>query len=342
MIVQILFSFLYIFASTLLSGSAFRRNRGVADVILRGFCIQFALFSICYYLTLFVLHSRSMVVLEVMYLIVSSPLVVYGVFRHICFRKQVQSKFLKSIASMVSNKMISFPALAVIVYQAIRVGALEPFSISDNAEYYRVITAMVDKGEVYALGFSGKYIITPWYPYEAIIARITGCHGVIIASTVLPVFLVSLAYCALWRLGQTLYYDNDRKNYLFLLISAVVTELMLILADPAAYMLVWPTWGKNIPPSVICLVLFSLFLEMANKEHADGISIIWMFVFSIVAANTTAASMVAIPVQLFALSIIYLLREKRIDLCIASGVAILPEIVQFVLYCLYARGVLNL
>ncbi len=340
--VQLFLAFIYIIIITVMIGSAFKRSTGIADVMLRGFIFQLVVFSLCYYITVFILHTMSLDILARLYLFSTSLVAIYGGCRVIWHRGQVKSMLMELSASISSNKVYAFASLVIISCQVVRAGIMEPISISDNCEYYQVITAMVEKGEVYASGFAAKYVTSSWYPYEAFLARFTGCHGTIIASTVLPVLLILLAYCALWRLGQVVFEGDNRKNCLFLFIAAIVTEGMLINADPAAYMLVWPTWGKNLPPTIVCPLLLALFIEQAKMPQIDVRATVWMFLLSVVAANATAASMLAVPLQMFALSIVFLFRKKRIDLCLMSVVVIIPEIIQFILYVMFSSGRLAL
>ncbi|MBE5907616.1 MAG: hypothetical protein E7278_02125 [Lachnospiraceae bacterium] len=340
--VQLFFCFFYIVLVTVMVGAAFSCSRGITDLVLRGFVFQLALFSMCYYIAILIMHIKSMNVLAGMYLAIISLVGLLGAFRLVRCRRQVQTMLLEQSMLFSKNRAFVLAPIIVIVYQILRVVICEPFSISDSCEYYGLITGMVEKSEIYPLGFSAKYITTTWYPYEAFLARLTGCHGVVIASTVLPFFLVLLSYCALWRLGKTIFNGDVRKNCLFILATGLISEMMLVLADSAAYMLVWPTWGKNIPPSIICPLLFALFLEQANRVHIDAKTLIWMFLLSFVAATTTAASMIAIPIQMFALALIYFFREKRIDLCLMCVVVIVPELFQFIIYVFFSRGMLTL
>lgn len=339
---QIALAFSYILMLTVLAGAAFKGCRGCADLLLRGFVVQLGVFSVCYYVTVLLLRSRSMNLLSAIYLPIIAVISAYGTYRIIRMRHKVRERLHSVFTMFFENKLYAILAIVAVGYQTLRIGFMEPFALSDNIAYYRVITGMVDSGEIYSVGFTGKYITTSWYVYEAMVARLTGCHGVVVASTVLPSFMTLLGYGALWRFGQTVFANDNNKNLLFIFFSALVTEGMLIIADPAAYMLVWSAWGKNIPPAIVCPMLFALFMECARQKDLKYQTICWMVLYSFIGANATAATIIAIPLQMFALSVIYLVRDKRWKLVMAGAVTILPEVFQFTVYRLFVMGVLPL
>lgn len=327
-------------------------KQSVAETYLKGSLITFGVFSLCYYVVLLILRDTSMVTLGRWYQVTMIPLLILGGIRW--FRGRVgYRKRLQDVVELFRRPTIWMCfALVLALFHVVRVGWFQPFALSDSQTYDALIHDMAQTGVIYGQAprtgqilsslseVDPRYIITSWYVYEAYIARITGVHALIVTETVIPMFILLLSYLALWMLSECFFGGDMDRRWGFLFLCGVLSEAQLVFQDAAAYMLIWPAWGKNLVSSIICPLIAALFLRLVLQESGAVETTFLLALCSFVAANASAASMMAIPVELGALCLVFGIAKRRIGLFVVSGIAIVPIGVQFVLYKLFVSHLL--
>ncbi len=117
--------------------------------------------------------------------------------------------------------------------------------------------------------------------------------------------------------------------------------MRLILGEQAAYMLVWPQWRKSIASSITCTIVAAWFLRLEREEQIRWGDVIWLLVFVFAGTLTTPATMMAIPLEIGALSLAHLIRDRHIKPLFIGIIGGLPCVFQFVFYEIYQKGMLT-
>lgn len=119
------------------------------------------------------------------------------------------------------------------------------------------------------VGELAKEVASPWTIYIALVAKILNVHPAIIAHTVLPGVLVTMAYGIYWLIAGRVYKKNFRKQCLLVAIIAIVNLFFTNSDQTQAVFLLTRIWqGKAIVAAIMIpflCYLMMLFYRM-NKE----------------------------------------------------------------------------
>lgn len=347
-----LVAFIYLLIIPLIIGMCIGIKRGLAELYLSGFLLMFGVFSVCYYVVIFLLHSSSMVMMGRLYQIVLVPFLIGGVIRFIRDRKDVEVKLREGIWCFQDERLWVFLAVALIVVQIVRVGVFEPFALSDSQTYDALVNDMAQSGVIYGqdprwgqplqslADVDARYIITSWYVYEAYMVRIAGIPSVLLTETVLPMVILFLSYIVLWILSGVIFSEQMNRRWLFLFLCGIIAEAQLVVQDAAGYMLVWPTWGKNLIASIICPIIAVLFMDCVMQRRSAFYTTVALMLCSFLASNISAAGMMAVPIELGALCLTFSIAKRRPALIVIGAFAVIPIGVEFILYKLFTAGLL--
>lgn len=347
-----LVAFIYLLIVPLIVGMCIGIKRGLAELYLSGFLLMFGVFSVCYYVVIFLLHSTSMVMMARLFQIALIPFFLGGGIRFVKEREEVRLKLQDGLHCFQSERVWVVLAIALIAFQVVRVGVYEPFAFSDSQTYDALVNDMAQSGVIYGqdprLGqplqsladVDARYIITSWYVYEAYMVRIAGVTTVLVTEIVLPMVILFLSYVVLWILSGVVFANQMDRRWLFLFLCGIIAEAQLVVQDAAGYMLVWPTWGKNLIASIICPVIAVLFMECVLQRRGVLYTTIALMLCSFLASNISAAGMMAVPIELGALCLAFAIAKRRPSLIVVGAFAVVPIGVEFILYKLFAAGLL--
>ncbi len=343
---------IYLTIIPLLVGMVYGYQNSLAEVYLKGSLLTFGIFSLCYYLVLLVLRGTSMDLMMQAFHAALVPVLVVGAIRLFWERGSLLSNNKDWKVCLGEPRIWMVLALALIAWHIARVGFLQPFEFSDSQTYDALINDMAQTGVIYGqeprLGtvlpsltqVDARYIITSWYFYEAYLARLTGLHAMVVTETIIPMVVLFLSYLTLWWMSRLLFREHPQRRWLFLFLCGVIAEAQLVFQDSSAYMLIWPAWGKNVVSSIICPLIAVLFLELVQKRRSVVEVTFQLFLCSFLAANASAASMMAIPLELGALCLVFAIAKRRFGILVIGAIAVMPVAVQFLLYKLFVSQML--
>lgn len=321
------------------------------EIFVKVFMLIVATFTICYYLVLFVARTNSFVVLEKCYGIALLLIVFLMIIQLFKSRESIRlSSF--SIKEVKENLIGVVVSSSLICFQTLRLGVGTFTQIRDSVEYDPLVCRMVERGIIYGsvsewtdnpiqlIWISPKYVTTPWYVFEAWIARTLHVHSSIVTRTIIPIVVLLLAYCSLWLLAEKLF-DSYSQRIIFILICAFLYEGAVEWNEPAAYLLIWPSWGKTITVTSVSVLIAASFVGMVQKERIDKEELFWLVIYVIVGTASSAAAMMAIPVELGALCLARIIQSHRWKCILIGAVAIIPCVVEFAIYYLYTSHTLD-
>lgn len=306
--------------------------------------VIFQLFAIC----LTFLRS-SLTLLTILWLVSCGILFILGIRevikkrklnRH-TFTKERKRRSRKKNIYRVENAMVLIAAIVLILFQVIFV-TLHVHDDLDDAWY--VGTAVISyftntlnlispyTGEIME-HFAPDYVLSPWPIFCAMLGKLSFTHPAIIMHTFIPIIMIPLCYLVYFLLGKEIFNHNINKVLWLLLFLCILNIYGNWSIRSTSTFLLFRVWqGKAILSNCIIPLIIYIFIHMINDK--DNKKIYFVILFITVMASTMISSMGVFlgPVILFALSLVDLLKYRRIENCIKAFICIIPCILQFIVY----------
>lgn len=307
-----------LFAAPLLMGSLFlsffdRKETGIAVRIVTGYLLMFSIFEVLT-VPLTILHVPYHVLVWMAGLIYAA-LSFWGIWK--C-RGEMCREFLKAVKSSYRQPWTIYAAVVLVAVQALAYVFFMTTDL-DDAYYVAAATTAIHYDTLYLNSpYTGmavstlnlRYVLSPFPMFLAFISTCTGIAPAVMAHTVLPVFLVSLAYMVYYLLGGVLFSgktakDRTRQKGLFLLLLSLIHMYSYYsIYTQGTFMLIRIWQGKAVLASVLlpCLFYMSYKALTGYQEKGD-----WMLLFFCAASCTMVSSMgVALaPVMLGILALLF-------------------------------------
>jgi hypothetical protein len=158
-------------------------------------------------------------------------------------------------------------------------------------------------------GELSKDVTSPWSFYIALISKLIHIYPTIFAHTILPVFLLLMAYGVFWLFGKSLFCGDLEKSCVFLFLIALLhTYFNSSVYTSATFMLTRVWQGKAVVAGIaIPMQLYLLYL-LHQYEHKFGRYVLIML------CNTASCLLSGVGIILMAvITIIYGLYYALID-----------------------------
>ena len=234
--------------------------------------------------------------------------------------------------------------------QILRLYYNEPYQPRDSKTYFAIINDIIGSDRLFRNApFTGealssladvkaKYLFSPWYPFIAMLAKVSGLHPLMIEGTVLPPYLLLLHYLMLYALGKWLLEGSRQRAFLFVFICAFLREISVTISTPSMIQLIWPLWGKGVFVSLVTpalLLLYMLRYQDAGYRKA-GISI--MIILTVIAGcSMSTMSILIIPFELGLLGLVQAIRRRGVIPLIAAAAYCLPSLIYTGIYFMVAH-----
>lgn len=307
-----------LFMAPFLTGSLFlsffdRKETGFAMRTVTGYLVMFSIFEVL---------TVPLTILRVPYhVLVWMAGFIYGMLSLWSIwkcRGEIFREFIKAIKSSYRQPWTMYAAVLLVAAQALAYVCLMTTDL-DDAYYVAAATTAIHYDTLYLNSpYTGmavetlnlRYVLSPFPMFLAFISTCTGIAPAVMAHTVLPVFLVSLAYMVYYLLGGILFSgktarDVTRQKGLFLLLLSLIHIYSYYsVYTQGTFMLIRIWQGKAVLASVLlpCLFYMSYKAMARNQEKGD-----WILLFFCTVSCTMVSSMgVALaPVMLGILALLF-------------------------------------
>ena len=256
----------------------------------------------------------------------------------------------RSIATWIRSPVF-WAMLFICGFQIIRLFVCETAEIRDSKSYSALIIDILQSDHLFRINSENgfplasildthiKFILSPWYPFIAMLAYISRLHPLIVHNTVLPGYLLMLAYFFIYSLGYMLFEKNENHAFQFTAICAFIYELTLYRHTPTLIKLVWPVWGKGVLSMTVIPAVFVLFILYA-EEHPQTRGfrytiVLFLLVLSGCSMSTMAA--VVLPLELGLLGIVWSVRHRTLRPLLCSIVSMIPSALYAFTYYYLSR-----
>lgn len=250
------------------------RQMGIAWSFIAGYLAMFALLEVIFVpLILFRAPFHTAVYLMAGALLLLSLLSVF-----LC-GKAAAAEIRGSVGALRHQPAIWYAAAVLVLLQAAMYAV---FMVTDLDDAYFVATAATSlecdtmyqhspyTGELMTT-LEMRYVLSPMPMFIAFIARCTGFHAAVVAHTVLPVFLVVLAYLVYGFIGETFFPENWKDIGLFLVFLSLIHISSYYSAYTQGTFLLIRIWqGKAVLAAILLPLLFCLCCRVLSPQHGKG------------------------------------------------------------------------
>lgn len=251
----------------------------------------------------------------------------------------------KQIGSLLCSPAL-WSMLVLCGFQIIRLIIFAPAEMRDSKSYSPLVIDVLQSDSLFTIrpedGFSLvsilemplKFCLSPWYPFQAMLAKTSNLHPLIISNTVLPAYILLISYIILFSLGFFLFEKNHAKAAMFTAACAIIQELTLFSHTPTLIKLVWPVWGKGVLSMTIIpaiLVIYMLFI--GKRTYKKGVWLIaLLLLLTMAGCSMSTMAAVAIPLELGLLGLIWTLRNHSIRPLLYSVISCCPSVLYLIGY----------
>ena len=231
-------------------------------------------------------------------------------------------------------------------FQIARLIVLEPYQMRDSKTYNALVVDILQSDHLFRIyhptGFpiesileiKPKFILSPWYPFISMLAKISGIHPLIISNTVLPAYILLMSYVVLFALGYYLFNKTYSPACSFTALCALIREVTLYCHTPTMIALVWPIWGKG--ALALTVVPAILVLYMLYVDESSGINSVWfcLILLLLVTAGCSMSTMGALvlPMELGILGLIETVRHRSVRSLVCSVISCIPAALYLAVY----------
>lgn len=184
-----------------------------------------------------------------------------------------------------------------------------------------------------------KFIMSPWYAFEAALAKAGGMHPLIIANTVMPAYVVILYYVIIYHLGMFLFKRERSGACMMTAIVAILNELTINLSVQSQILLLWPEWGKGVLSRLVLpalLLLYAFYVSDEYKTSFGGLVCAGL-VCSVAGCAMSTMAAIIIPMELGLLGLIWAIRRRSWGPILMSFLVCVPVFIYNVCYFLLSR-----
>ena len=312
-----------------------------------GFLVMVAEFAIVCYPAVFLKTPFHVVcyVTCIIYILESITILLWLIVSYT--KKLSQRRLFTNDHWLSSLRSPSFWTMTIICgIQIVRLIVLEPAEMRDSKSYGALIIDILQSDRLFTVNPEDgtllssfrdmplKFSLSPWYPFQAMLARISHMHPLIINNTVLPAFILLLHYMILFSLGYHLFAKDSKKAFWFTALCAFIQEITLFCHTPTLIKLVWPAWGKGILSMTVIpaiLIIYMLYTDNSSVRIARWI-IVLLLLLTIAGCSMSTMAAVVIPIELGLLGLIWAIRRHSAHPLLYSILACSPSVLYLLGY----------
>ncbi len=193
----------------------------------------------------------------------------------------------------------------------------------------RLFTYSPYTGDILNWTSARDYLLSPLPVFWAVIAKVLHVHPTIFCHSILPVFLVCIAYVVYYFLGRELV-GKDNVWY-FILFTCILNIFGFYSTRTTGTFLLLRSWqGK----AVYCAILLPLFLFYILKvfQTAERKWIIGMCLTSLVSCMVSFSAVTLTPLLAGAMCLTYTIYKKNIKVPLQMASCIIPNVILLIIY----------
>ena len=210
----------------------------------------------------------------------------------------------------------------------------------DDSFYVATATEAVESNTLYEYAalegykyerFPIRYVLSPFPMYTAITSKIIDVHPAIIAHTVFPVVFISMSYMVYALIGEKLFNKDKNKVNLFLIIISILYIFGGYSIRSNFAFLLYRSWqGKAIIANIMIPMIGLQLINCVKNNDRSNWCILFITMFA--TCLLSEMGMVISAMGLMVLTLIFVIKDKKINYLIKSGLCCIPILIYTVIY----------
>jgi hypothetical protein len=168
--------------------------------------------------------------------------------------------------------------------------------------------------------------------YIAMLAKLSQIHPAIIAHTILPVFLLAMAYGAYWLIAEVLFPKKRENQYLFVILISIFNLFGCTSAYTSATFFLTRIWqGKSIVAGVVIPFLIAVMLMIREQKKGEH-WILLIFLLNCGACLLSGMGIIFSALMVGCYLFVYAIEEKSLCILLSGVIVCVPNIIYGLLY----------
>jgi len=171
-----------------------------------------------------------------------------------------------------------------------------------------------------------RFWLAFWPLVEAVIAQLSGIHGLLLTGVYLSPYLAGLSFLSVYHLGLKL---NIKRKFIFVGIIAQITSLIRLTgsAQPGVAFFNIFTQDKNVALFIIASLVFALTIDYLNSPSRNKLVILVLCVLGLGFTHPTVLGMTVLVSSIYAVINLIVTRQWRpaLFLIIILGSLLIPH-----------------
>lgn len=187
-------------------------------------------------------------------------------------------------------------------------------------------------GDLYN-NYPARYILAPFPVFEAMISQLVFTHPTIVAHTILPVWLVPLAYGVYWLLGQRLFKKDSKKTWMFLFFLAVLHVFGNASVFTVSTFLLVRIWqGKAVLASILLPLLIYQSIRLLYDGEDDPMEWLMLLFTMTSACMVSSMGVILAPIALVCYGAVYAVLKKKYKGLIKILLCCMPNMICGIIF----------
>lgn len=183
------------------------------------------------------------------------------------------------------------------------------------------------------VGELAKDVPSPWMIFVAALSKIAMIHPTIMAHTILPGVLVTMAYGVYWLIAQELFPKNKEEQELFVIFVSLINIHFSNTEYTAAVFLLTRIWqGKAVVAGIIIPFIFYLFMLLRHEKKNNYGYWIVIGLTDLAACLLSGMGIILVAMLIGILAVCYSVTYKDFRILLRSILACIPSILFGVIY----------
>ncbi len=312
-------------------------NQGMSVSLVSGYAISLAIFEVivlpCIWLGVR-LSLFSKIYATVMFIIAGIEFIKNRKRLLSLLKESAKRCWKASWALKVAIIFIALQTMYVSYYQhiddddAFYVGTAETAVETDSMMKFNPYT-----GEQYE-SFPARYVLSPFPILVGAISDIVGVKPIVLAHTILPIFLIPLAYMVYYMLARIFFKNDSEKMGYFMLILCFVLAYASYTPFTQGSFMFFRIWqGKAVLTSILLPAVFYFFFRYMDEKKG------WQNIFILLCMMAACCMVSSMGIMLGAielgmLGVVCLVEEKKILRVLPLMLCVVPNMVCAAIYVL--------
>lgn len=243
-------------------------------------------------------------------------------------------RYLKAIpwTMVLAIILISIQTLVIVFFQHVD---------DDDAFYVGTAVTTIQNNSMYEIDpytgaqygmFPSRYVLSPFPVFIALIGKLTMLHPTIMAHTILPFFLIPLAYLVYYLIGKELFRKDSKKIGTFLCMVSVLNIWGNFSVYTTSSFLMFRIWqGKSILGNILLPLVLFCMLRLSKDERKWYY---WLLMITLVLSGSMVSSMgiFLMPMSLGIYAVINAIIKKEVKTFFKILLCCIPSVIYGFIY----------